>query len=153
MFALEWCEFCWSVRRMLAHFGVAFRSIDLDAVEFQAGDRGGAIRGALTALTGANTLPQMFIGGELVGGATDLIEAWRTGRAQTLLERHGVAFDREAAEDPRTLSARVAAAAIRRVSSRAASAADADDLGFAVAERHDVAHLAAEQRLRERGDV
>jgi len=102
MFALEWCEFCWSVRRMLAHFGVACRSIDLDAVEFQAGDRGGAIRAALTALTGANTLPQVFIGGELVGGSTDLIEAWRTGRAQTLLERHGVAFNRDAADDPRS---------------------------------------------------
>jgi cysteine synthase A len=102
MFALEWCEFCWSVRRMLSRFGVAFRSIDLDAVEFQAGDRGGAIRGALTALTGASTLPQVFIGGELVGGATDLIEAWRTGRAQALLERYDVAFNRESGEDPRT---------------------------------------------------
>jgi cysteine synthase A len=102
MFALEWCEFCWSVRRMLSRFGVAFRSIDLDAVEYQAGDRGGAIRGALTAMTGANTLPQIFIGGELVGGAMDLMEAWRSGHAQTLLERHGVAFDREPAEDPRT---------------------------------------------------
>ena len=44
MFALEWCEFCWSVRRMLSRFGIAFRSIDLDSVEYQAGDRGGAIR-------------------------------------------------------------------------------------------------------------
>jgi len=47
-------------------------------------------------------LPQVFIGGELVGGSTDLIEAWRTGRAQTLLERHGVAFNRDAADDPRS---------------------------------------------------
>ena len=102
MFALEWCEFCWSVRRMLARFGVACRSIDLDSVEFQAGDRGGAIRTALAEVTGARTLPQVFIGGELIGGATDLIEAWRTGRAQEALERHGVAFNREAAEDPRS---------------------------------------------------
>ena len=102
MFALEWCEFCWSVRRMLAHFGIAYRSIDLDSVEFQAGDRGGTIRAALTARTGAKTMPQVFIGGELVGGSTDLFEAWRTGRAQTLLERHGVAFNRDAAEDPRS---------------------------------------------------
>jgi cysteine synthase A len=102
MFALEWCEFCWSVRRMLSSFGVVYRSIDLDSAEFQAGDRGGAIRAALTAHTGASTLPQIFIGDELVGGATDLIEAWRVGRAQELLERHGVAFRRDAAEDPRS---------------------------------------------------
>jgi len=102
MFALEWCEFCWSVRRMLSHYGVAFRSIDLDSVEFQAGDRGGPIRAALTARTGASTLPQIFIGGEHVGGSTDLVEAWRAGRAQQLLERHGVAFTGDAPEDPRS---------------------------------------------------
>jgi cysteine synthase A len=102
MFALEWCEFCWSVRRMLTRFGVAFRSIDLDAVEFQAGDRGGAIRAALTARTGVKTLPQIFIGGEFIGGSTDLMDAWRAGKAQVLLERHGVAFDRAVEVDPRT---------------------------------------------------
>ena len=97
MFALEWCEFCWSVRRMFARFRIAYRSIDLDSVEYQAGDRGGAIRAALTARTGIGTIPQIFVGGEFVGGATDLFEAWRAGRAQTLLERSGVSHDRAAA--------------------------------------------------------
>ncbi len=100
MFALEWCEFCWSVRRMLAHFRIAYRSVDLDSVEFQAGDRGGAIRTALSARTGVKTIPQIFIGGEFIGGATDLFEAWRDGRVQALLERHGVPFDRTGAADP-----------------------------------------------------
>jgi cysteine synthase len=102
MFALEWCEFCWSVRRMLAHFRIPYRSVDLDSVQFQAGDRGGAIRTALTARTGVKTIPQIFIGGEFVGGATDLFEAWRDGRAQALLERQGVSFDRALAADPFT---------------------------------------------------
>ncbi len=35
MFALEWCEFCWSVRRMFAKHGIAYRSVDLDSVEYQ----------------------------------------------------------------------------------------------------------------------
>ena len=100
MFALEWCEFCWSARRMLARVGVPYRSIDLDSVEYQADGRGGAIRTALSARTGMATIPQIFIGGELVGGATDLFEAWRAGRAQALLERNGVAFDRAAVGDP-----------------------------------------------------
>ncbi len=91
MFALEWCEFCWSVRRMFARFGIAYRSIDLDSVEYQRDDRGGAIRTALSARTGMKTIPQIFIGGELVGGATDLFEAWRagtsTGRCSTGMAR------------------------------------------------------------------
>ena len=35
MFALEWCEFCWAVRRFLKDMGVPFRSVDLDAVAMQ----------------------------------------------------------------------------------------------------------------------
>ena len=41
MFALEWCEFCWSVRRLFGKYRIAYRSIDLDSVEYQRGDRGG----------------------------------------------------------------------------------------------------------------
>jgi cysteine synthase len=35
MFALEWCEFCWSVRRLFRAFDIPYRSIDLDSVEYQ----------------------------------------------------------------------------------------------------------------------
>jgi cysteine synthase A len=31
MFDLEWCEFCWAVRKLLARLGVAFASVDLDS--------------------------------------------------------------------------------------------------------------------------
>ena len=35
VFALEWCEFCWSVRKMFAAAGIAYESIDLDSVAYQ----------------------------------------------------------------------------------------------------------------------
>jgi cysteine synthase A len=100
MFALEWCEFCWSVRRMFAHFGISFRSIDLDSVDYQAGNRGGAIRNALAHRTSIRTIPQIFIGGEFVGGSTDLFDAWRNGRAQALLNKAGIAFRETLKDDP-----------------------------------------------------
>src|SRR5690606_16765050 len=62
LFALEWCEFCWSVRKLFARLGIEYRSIDLDSVEYQAGDRGGKIRTVLAARTGARTIPQIFVG-------------------------------------------------------------------------------------------
>ena len=46
MFALEWCEFSWSVRKLFGQLGVNYRSIDLDSVEYQENDRGGKIRAA-----------------------------------------------------------------------------------------------------------
>ncbi len=103
LFALEWCEFCWSVRKLFAKLGIAYRSIDLDSVAYQTGDRGGRIRAVLAARTGAKTIPQIFIGGTHVGGATDLFDAWRSGAARELLEKNGIAFDAAADLDPYSL--------------------------------------------------
>jgi cysteine synthase A len=100
MFALEWCEFCWSVRRLFAKYQIAYRSIDLDSVEYQQGDRGGKVRAALTARTQVATIPQIFVGGELLGGATDVLQAAKEGRLQKLLASSGVAFDPAVGEMP-----------------------------------------------------
>ena len=54
----------------------------------------------LKARTGAPTIPQIWIGGTHIGGATDLFEAMRDGRMQRLLEQAGVAYDRDADVDP-----------------------------------------------------
>ncbi|HEX6999162.1 MAG TPA: cysteine synthase A [Gammaproteobacteria bacterium] len=103
LFALEWCEFCWSVRKLFARLGIEYVSVDLDSVAHQAGDRGGKIRAVLAARTGARTIPQIFIGGTHVGGATDLFDAWRSGAAQELLARSGVSFDANVDVDPYSL--------------------------------------------------
>jgi cysteine synthase A len=100
MFALEWCEFCWSVRRLFGKYRIPYRSIDLDSVEYQQGDRGGRIRAALTARTGIATIPQVFVGGELLGGATDVLQAAKEGRLQKLLEASRVAFDPAVGDEP-----------------------------------------------------
>jgi cysteine synthase len=103
LFALEWCEFCWSVRKLFARLGIDYRSVDLDSVAYQAGDRGGQIRAVLAARTDTRTIPQIFIGGTHVGGATELFEAWRNGAAQALLVKRGVKFDAVADLDPYSL--------------------------------------------------
>jgi cysteine synthase A len=103
MFAFEWCEFCWSVRKLFARCGIPFRSVDIDAVEFQKDDRGGQIRAAVTALTGSPTIPQIFIGRDFVGGATEVFDAFKEGRLQKLLSEHRVAFDDKVELDPYTL--------------------------------------------------
>jgi len=102
LFALEWCEFCWSLRRMFARLRIPYRSIDLDSVEYQRDDRGGRIRSALAARTAVTTIPQLFVGGEFVGGCTDAFDAWRSGRLQALLETAGVDVDRSSSVDPYT---------------------------------------------------
>ncbi len=100
LFALEWCEFCWSVRKMFAKFEIPYRAIDLDSVAYQQDDRGGKIRAALNAQFSVQTIPQIFVGGKLVGGCTEVFDAFKEGRLQTLLEESRVAYDQSAKDDP-----------------------------------------------------
>jgi len=100
MFALEWCEFCWAVRKLFTHYRISYRSVDLDSVTYQEGDRGGSIRAAVSARTGIPTIPQVFVGGEFVGGATDVFDAFRDGRLQQLLIDCGVSVDDSSPVDP-----------------------------------------------------
>lgn len=79
MFALEWCEFCWSARKLFDALGVEYRSVDIDAVEYQQQNRGVKIRQALGERVGATTIPQIFVAGEHLGGCTDVIAAYEDG--------------------------------------------------------------------------
>ena len=103
MFALEWCEFCWSLRKLFARCGIPYRSVDLDSTAYQRDDRGGQIRAVLTARTGSKTIPQVFVGGEYIGGCTETLDAFREGRLQDLFRDHGVGFDENVRIDPYTL--------------------------------------------------
>lgn len=100
MFALEWCEFCWSVRNLFTKCGIAYRSVDIDSAAFKEDDWGGQIRGALIEHTDFKTIPQIFIGGEFIGGCTDIFDAFREGRVQQLMRDKGIAFDEEVRLDP-----------------------------------------------------
>jgi len=100
LFALEYCEFCWSVRKLFAEYGIPYRSVDLDTTEFQRDDLGGQIRSALTARTSFTTLPQVFVGGRFVGGCSETLEACKQGRLQEMLRAAGVEFDEQVRTDP-----------------------------------------------------
>jgi cysteine synthase A len=103
LFALEWCEFSWSVRKLFAKLRIPYRSVDLDAVELQKRDLGIKIRAALRQRIGSPTIPQIYIGGRHVGGCMDLFDALAHGSAQELLSNAGVEYDRSANVDSREL--------------------------------------------------
>ncbi len=100
LFALEWCEFCWSVRKTFANLGIEYKSVDLDSVAYQVDGLGTDMRAALRERTGAPTIPQIFIGGKHVGGATDAFDAFNAGDLQKMLTAAGVDFDNSKTTNP-----------------------------------------------------
>nr|WP_241481191.1 glutaredoxin [Ruegeria sp. ANG-S4] len=88
MFGFEWCEFCWSVRRVFDDAGLPFRSIDVDSKDYRDDDWGGDVLRALFDMTGMRTVPQVFVSGKLMGGATEVLARLQTGGLQAHLPAH-----------------------------------------------------------------
>ena len=90
LYALEWCEFCWSVRRMFQDAGIDYLSVDLDSAAYRKNNRGGQIRAALREITGSPTIPQIFVGGEFLGGATETFDAYNSGKLREMLDKSSI---------------------------------------------------------------
>ena len=100
MFALEWCEFGWSVRKLFARLGISYRSIDLDSVACQENDLGGKIRKELLRRTGQSTIPQVFIGGDHIGGCSEIFDALNDGSLKRRFEGLGIKHDDKVSFNP-----------------------------------------------------
>ena len=86
MYVLEWCEFCWSVRKMFEDADIPYTAIELDSVAYQKGNHGGRLRAALKEICGTHTIPQVFVGGKHIGGATETFDAYNSGKLEELME-------------------------------------------------------------------
>jgi cysteine synthase A len=100
LFALEWCEFCWSVRKMFAEYEIPYRSVDLDSVAYQDGNKGGNIRKVIEQRTGLKTIPQVYVGGKHVGGASETFDGVKDGSFQKMLEANNVAWNKDVNTEP-----------------------------------------------------
>jgi len=101
MFALEWCEFCWALRKFFTSHNIPFRSVDLDSVAYQKDNLGGELRIALHKKIGLPTIPQVFVGGQHIGGCTETLDYFRDGRLQPLLTQRNIMFREGITSDPR----------------------------------------------------
>ena len=100
MFSLEWCEFCWSVRKMMTACDIPFTTVDLDSVAYQKDDRGGKILEVLKQRNDWPTIPQIYVGDEFVGGATDLFDIGKAGDLEEKLQAQNIPYNDTIKQDP-----------------------------------------------------
>jgi len=100
MFGLEWCEFCWSVRKILDQYNIDFHAIDLDSAELAENDRGNKLRNVLEKTNDWYTMPQIYIGGEFIGGCTDLFDRCIDKSLQQMLDDYEIPYDTTVNIDP-----------------------------------------------------
>jgi glutaredoxin 3 len=78
MYVADWCPYCARARSLLERKHVVFEEIDVDAVA--------GARDEMMARTGRDTVPQIFIGGQHVGGSDELHELDAAGRLDPMLK-------------------------------------------------------------------
>ncbi len=100
MFSLEWCEFCWSVRKMMSACDIPYITVDLDSVAYQEDDRGGKILEVLKSRNNWETIPQIYVGDEFVGGATDMFDVSKAGDLEKMLTARKIHYNESIKLDP-----------------------------------------------------
>ncbi|KAK6913085.1 Glutaredoxin, partial [Dillenia turbinata] len=80
VFSKSYCPYCTSVKKLLSQIGANYKIIELD-VE---GD-GSEIQAALVEWTGQRTVPNVFIGGNHIGGCDSTTALHRDGKLVPLL--------------------------------------------------------------------
>lgn len=90
LFSLSWCSYCRAARQLLEQLGIPYQVFELDRGEFLEPRLQNEVRTRLQQLTNSGTLPQLFIGGESLGGYTDTVAARSNGRLADVLARHTV---------------------------------------------------------------
>lgn len=81
------CPFCVDAKHILDRMRVSYLAVELNRIP-----EGGAVQKALSELTRQRTVPNIFIGGEHVGGCSELEAGIRSGKVQQLLQKHGIQF-------------------------------------------------------------
>ena len=77
IYSSDWCPYCMRAKALLRKKEVAFNEIVVDGRA--------DVRAEMAALAGSNSVPQIWINGEHVGGCDDLYALERAGELDALL--------------------------------------------------------------------
>ncbi|KAJ7974600.1 Glutaredoxin family protein [Quillaja saponaria] len=84
VFSKTYCPFCVNVKQLLTQLGATFKAIELDKES-----DGSEIQSALAEWTGQRTVPNVFIGGNHIGGCDTTTALHKEGKLVPLLTAAG----------------------------------------------------------------
>lgn len=77
IYTSAWCPYCIKAKQLLAQKGVNFQEITVDAKP--------QVRAEMREKAGKNTVPQIWINDQHIGGCDDLFALENTGKLDSLL--------------------------------------------------------------------
>lgn len=76
VFSKSWCPFCSKAKAAMQEKGIKFACLELDTLDKPVEEQ---IQSALGEMTGARSVPRVFIGGKFVGGGDDTVRLAEEG--------------------------------------------------------------------------
>ena len=87
VFSKTFCPYCVKVKDLFNRLGVSFQVVELDRI-----GEGDQYQAVLREITGASSVPRVFIGGASIGGCDDTHAALRSGDLKARLLRVGLSI-------------------------------------------------------------
>lgn len=84
VFSKTYCPYCVKAKNALSSLGAKFAVVELDIR-----DDGSAIQDALLDVTGARSVPRVFVGGKFIGGGDDTARLAASGELAPMLKEVG----------------------------------------------------------------
>ncbi|XP_077524512.1 uncharacterized protein LOC144136228 [Amblyomma americanum] len=85
IFSKSYCPFCRKAKKIFDDLGVSYLAVELDNRS-----DGDDIQSVLGSMTGASTVPRVFVKKQCLGGASDVEDMKRNNKLQALLTSHGL---------------------------------------------------------------
>ncbi|KAE9612241.1 putative thioredoxin-disulfide reductase [Lupinus albus] len=83
VYSKTWCSYSSEVKSLFKKLGADPLVFELDEM----GAQGPQLQKVLERLTGQHTVPNVFIGGQHIGGCTDTLKLYRNGELEPLLSK------------------------------------------------------------------
>ncbi|XP_051867046.1 glutaredoxin 2 isoform X2 [Pristis pectinata] len=80
LFSKTFCPYCKKTKILFQELGVKYKAIELDLHK-----DGSTIQNVLEELTGARTVPRVFVNGKCIGGASDTFSLHSKGKLMPLV--------------------------------------------------------------------
>lgn len=84
VYSKSWCPFCMQVKGLFEKLGVQAEVVEMDGLTEEV-----ELMDALVELTGQRTVPNVFIGGQHVGGCDDAMQLHSEGKLEGMLKEAG----------------------------------------------------------------
>jgi len=89
VFSKSWCPFCAQAKDALGGLGKQFAKLELDTLGPQTEAQ---VQDVLAEITGARTVPRVFIGGTCIGGGTDTMLLAESGQLSDMVDEAQEAY-------------------------------------------------------------